>query len=539
MLFVPITWFDSVVWGQVDSIGVVFLLLSLRAVWRDQPEQAALWGTVAAVIKPQLGILIPIVAAVVIRRALMGRPPDEHGLDPLPPADQPTPGARYDRRGLPERLRAWSRRERGPVRILTTAATGIVTAILLSAPFGLSLPGLLTQIVETAGGYPYLTVNAYNPWALITDGKGASLAATGSWLCDAPTPDPGRCADGVAIGPLWAVVVGALLIVAVIGLIVVVVARHPDRRTILVAVAVMAIAFFVVPTRVHERYLYPFVIVGAILAALSVRWRITWLALVVANFLNLYVVLTTLYPENPSIDDWLGIGGAIRSPEGVTMIALVHLLAFLWAIWQLRAPGRAALADEVAIAGESVPAGGEGSGRALPAGPVDPGPPGEPAPAPVSRRQAHAELALAIAPSGQARGEARVVEPRPEDARGAAPRPENVGLLATLRRRIDVRPLRPDRSRALAGERGGGFDRLDLWLLVVLVIVTLSFRLYRLDVGLSLGGASGLDDQHLERLAALAERIQPELISEHLAWSVTADGRYLNDLLPLPIPRKA
>ena len=53
-------------------------------------------------------------------------------------------------------------------------------------------------------------------------------------------------------------------------------------------------------------------------------------------------------------------------------------------------------------------------------------------------------------------------------------------------------------------------------------------------VGLSLGSATGLDDQHLERLAVLAERIQPELISEHLAWSITADGRYLNDLLPMP-----
>ena len=53
-------------------------------------------------------------------------------------------------------------------------------------------------------------------------------------------------------------------------------------------------------------------------------------------------------------------------------------------------------------------------------------------------------------------------------------------------------------------------------------------------VGLSLGGAAGLDDEHLDRFAALVERIEPKLISEHLAWSVTADRLYLNDLLPLP-----
>lgn len=52
-------------------------------------------------------------------------------------------------------------------------------------------------------------------------------------------------------------------------------------------------------------------------------------------------------------------------------------------------------------------------------------------------------------------------------------------------------------------------------------------------VGLSLGGAEGLDAAHLQRLAALIGDFQPALVSEHLAWSA-AQGDYLNDLLPLP-----
>ncbi|TGQ68179.1 MAG: DUF692 domain-containing protein [Mesorhizobium sp.] len=51
-------------------------------------------------------------------------------------------------------------------------------------------------------------------------------------------------------------------------------------------------------------------------------------------------------------------------------------------------------------------------------------------------------------------------------------------------------------------------------------------------VGLSLGSAQGLDRDHLERLRKVCDRFQPDLVSEHLAWSV-ADGAYLNDLLPL------
>jgi uncharacterized protein (UPF0276 family) len=52
-------------------------------------------------------------------------------------------------------------------------------------------------------------------------------------------------------------------------------------------------------------------------------------------------------------------------------------------------------------------------------------------------------------------------------------------------------------------------------------------------VALSLGSAEELDRGHLVRFKALIERIEPILVSEHLAWSAIG-GAYLNDLLPLP-----
>ncbi|MBX3501824.1 MAG: DUF692 domain-containing protein [Alphaproteobacteria bacterium] len=52
-------------------------------------------------------------------------------------------------------------------------------------------------------------------------------------------------------------------------------------------------------------------------------------------------------------------------------------------------------------------------------------------------------------------------------------------------------------------------------------------------VGLSLGSAEGLDTTHLARVQGLIDRLQPDLVSDHLSWSV-ASGTYLNDLLPLP-----
>src|SRR6266446_1757413 len=57
-------------------------------------------------------------------------------------------------------------------------------------------------------------------------------------------------------------------------------------------------------------------------------------------------------------------------------------------------------------------------------------------------------------------------------------------------------------------------------------------------VGLSLGSAEGLDPAHLERILRVAERIEPGLMSQHIAWSAV-EGAYLADLLPLPMTDEA
>lgn len=52
-------------------------------------------------------------------------------------------------------------------------------------------------------------------------------------------------------------------------------------------------------------------------------------------------------------------------------------------------------------------------------------------------------------------------------------------------------------------------------------------------VSLSLAADAPPDAGHLARLAALARRVEPVIVSEHLAWS-TWRGQYLPDLLPFP-----
>jgi len=57
-------------------------------------------------------------------------------------------------------------------------------------------------------------------------------------------------------------------------------------------------------------------------------------------------------------------------------------------------------------------------------------------------------------------------------------------------------------------------------------------------VSMSLGSVHGLDAGYLRSLAALARRVEPLWISDHLCWT-GVHGRHLHDLLPLPYTDEA
>ena len=72
------------------------------------------------------------------------------------------------------------------------------------------------------------------------------------------------------------------------------------------------------------------------------------------------------------------------------------------------------------------------------------------------------------------------------------------------------------------------------WLTAIAGVYPLSFH----SVGLSLGSADGLNADDLDKLAALCDRYQPAMVSDHLSWSGNAHDRY-PDLLPIPYTQEA
>jgi Gpi18-like mannosyltransferase/predicted membrane-bound dolichyl-phosphate-mannose-protein mannosyltransferase len=403
-LFNPVTWYDSALWGQTDAAGALVILLCVGALVRGNSEGAAALAVLAALVKPQFGVVAgPIVAAVLLRRHLLapGSGPRERPWAPVPVA-------------------RWLSQEQGLIRIVSSAAVGLITMLVVLTPFGLSVPGFVERMAGTAGGYPWLSVNAYNPWALVGSDGQQPLALGGGW-----SPD-----TVAFLGPLPAVVIGGALLVVAFLLGMLRLGWRDDRRSIVLVAIFLALAFFVLPTRVHERYLFPVFGLVPLLAVLDRRWLVALIGLSVGAFINFHGILTMPLYATPNLEE-LPLGAAFREPPAIVLSVLVVLAAFAFNVRQLR-PAAAHEPDPYE--------GGEAFWPEEPAGAA------EYAPMPV-----HGSAGRL----GSARG--------------------------WLRQLVAVVPLRRDRSPELAGERGGRIDRLDLLLLVLVLLATLGLRTFRLE----------------------------------------------------------
>jgi dolichyl-phosphate-mannose--protein O-mannosyl transferase len=249
----PATIYISALWGQVDAISGGLALLAIYALLRseDEPPQTSrhLWWIVAAwlafgyslLIKPQATVLLPLLVAFAF-------------VDP-------------------QRRRA---------RIVATAAgiaAALLLALVLSEPFHPSNPvatfiWLLDRYAYGSNVYPYNSVNAFNLWAL----RGTMWTADSQYILLLPQY-------------LW----GILLVVAALVLIVWRYVQDRTSQALLEGCAIATLAFFVLATRMHERYLFNGLLFTIACVPFARRYLGGTIALSVVLFANLAYSLQYLH----------------------------------------------------------------------------------------------------------------------------------------------------------------------------------------------------------------------------------------------------
>lgn len=227
---------DSSRWGQVDSIPAYLMLLALVFLVDERLLLCGIALTLSVLTKPTALVLLPIILVVALRRK------------------------RY-------------------YGLLTFAVSSLVTGAIVVWPYvpaSMNIVQFMRQRFEvTTSLRPFATLNAFNLWALR------------QWNVR-PLPDS-RTWFGVSEQALgWFLLL--LLIVAVCGI---VAFRLPDTpearaRLILPAAAVIALGFFVLLTRIHERHLLPTLPLLALTCAMWARYLPFYLWLSTSYLLNLH-----------------------------------------------------------------------------------------------------------------------------------------------------------------------------------------------------------------------------------------------------------
>jgi Gpi18-like mannosyltransferase/predicted membrane-bound dolichyl-phosphate-mannose-protein mannosyltransferase len=313
-----------------------------------------------------------------------------------------------------------------PVRVLSSLAVSFGVAIVILLPFGMRLlptgdpaTSIVDKFIAATQTYKGLSINALNWWR---------NPLTGIWDVQHWGSDQTVLFTVGSVNVTMAVLGVALFATAAV-VALVAVARRDDMTGLLLGALLMAVAFFGFPTRVHERYLFPALAIAAPLVGTAVRWAVAYVGLSGLFFLNVYWVYSHDWTSSgpPPLNPGLGgepfsrdplLAATVFTQGGVWLLSLFSLALLGWIAWQVARPVRAV--DE--------------------AGEAD--------------AEAAAEAATAAAATRAVR-----------EARG----------------RAALRWLRQDPVSEAERAPPRRLDRLDLALFVVIVLVALVFRLWRLD----------------------------------------------------------
>ncbi|MEP7289578.1 MAG: glycosyltransferase 87 family protein [Chloroflexota bacterium] len=261
-------------WGQYEAPFTLFLVLALFALNKDRPILAWISFSIAILFKQPGVALGPLLLVLSYRR---------YGLRPT----------------------------------LIGMALCAAICIVIITPFAVvtGIVDALASYLNAGDAFPFMTNNAYNFWyAVASLHKGAELKVF----------EPAYKDAFQIIGPLTAKYAGLFLFAVFVLLIVVLVWRNAHQKREFVWASAVYLGFFLLPTQVHERYLYTAGVLT--LVAIAQDRRMWWIALGLMWSFS-YNVLGVAIPYRwPNLTMWTGY---LAVPTALFNVALLIALTRL------------------------------------------------------------------------------------------------------------------------------------------------------------------------------------------------------------------
>lgn len=269
-LFNPVLIFNASIWGAYDGFMTLFLFLSIYYLADKKLLLASIFFGISVLIKPQAIAIAPVFAIWLLKHFSINR-------------------------------------------ALKLSVPALLIIILLSVPYFPSDPlfGFFNLFIQMAQDYKGNSLFAYNTWGMF-----------GFWID-----------DGTSLGPLSYRIWGILLLSA-FWIYFFIISLRRKILNVFIITTLAFLAFFFLPTRVHERYLFS-AIPLLILISVALRSRILIISTVFLSLLhtvNLYYVYVyynefylklpkTLYI--PGFYEWLESNGKLLSALSTVIFVII------------------------------------------------------------------------------------------------------------------------------------------------------------------------------------------------------------------------
>lgn len=237
----PSLIFNSAIWGQVDGLFSLFLVLFIFFLNREKIIISSIILGISILIKPQAILLAPVIVLFLFRKFSIKT-------------------------------------------LLNLFAPAALLITFLSLPFFTkSNPTqIINLIYQMTEDYPYISLFAYNFWGIF-----------GFWI-----PDTNTILD-LTYKNLGYLLYGVYWLVIIYF-------NSKRKLSIFTLAALAALSFYFLPTRIHERYLYPSLIFLIILSSIYKSYLLIFLTglLSVIHFANLhyvYIYYNEMYLNLPKV----------------------------------------------------------------------------------------------------------------------------------------------------------------------------------------------------------------------------------------------
>lgn len=279
-VFNPAVIVNSSLWGQVDSVYTLFILLMIYMIAEKKMIASYFLFAVCIFIKPQAFIFTPVLILGIIENVFL---------------------TDFSRENF------WKN--------LICGLCAIALIVVLALPFGIS--NVIDQYKATMSSYPYMTVNALNIWAAV--GK--------NW-------------EGISV---VSSVIGYVFIAAIVAYSVYLFFKSSDKSKYYFIGALLAFMTYMLSTKMHDRYAFPAMalMLMAFVTAANSKNYIMYILLSVSQFFNTAWVLFVY--EQDSGKYFRSAAVNIASIINVALLVyIIYQAQKLYAWNKLNAPAKAA-----------------------------------------------------------------------------------------------------------------------------------------------------------------------------------------------------